>query len=486
MNISRVKTLVASSALCVMLGSVSVMAQSYSDRAAVVDKDNTFISKRPPVDERLFRSNAVELKIKEVSAQLTNPKLRWMFANCFPNTLDTTVHFRHDEKGNPETFVYTGDIAAMWLRDSGAQVWPYLQLIDEDSALRKMIVGTIRQQLKLILRDPYANAFLDSLDEESGFKDDWTTMLPGVHERKWEIDSLCYPIRLAYEYWKKTGDLKSIEDLLVPALEKVYATFREQQRKDGVGGYTFMRLGGAATDSKSNSGKGEPVNPVGLIVSSFRPSDDATHFQFLVPSNFFAVTSSRKASEMLAALDASSLSKGFLALADEVEGALKAHATIQHPKYGEIYAYEVDGFSNHYLMDDANVPSLLAMAYLGDVALNDPIYQNTRRFVLSEDNPYFFRGTAGEGIGGPHVGYDMVWPMSIMMRVFTSTDDAEIKRCMQMLLSTDAGTGLMHESFHKDDASNYTRSWFAWQNTLFGELVLKLIDDGKLDLLNSL
>lgn len=486
MSNSRTKSLILSSALCLMISGVNAAAQSYSDHAAVVDKDNTYISKRPPIDERLFRSNAVERTIKDVTSKLTNRKLKWMFANCFPNTLDTTVHFRHDEDGNPETFVYTGDIAAMWLRDSGAQVWPYLQLIDKDSALRQMIVGTIRQQLKLILRDPYANAFLDGL-QESEFKSDWTTMLPGVHERKWEIDSLCYPIRLAYEYWKKTGDLKAIEDLLVPAMEKVYATLREQQRKDGVGSYTFMRLGGVATDSKSNRGKGEPVNPVGLIVSSFRPSDDATHFQFLVPSNFFAVTSSRKAAEMLATVNPDSqLSQEFLALADEVEKALREHAVFNHPKHGQIYAFEVDGYSNHYLMDDANVPSLLALAYLGDVPVNDPIYQNTRRFVLSEDNPYFFRGKAGEGIGGPHVGYDMVWPMSIMMRAFTSTDDAEIKSCMQMLLATDAGTGLMHESFHKDDATKYTRSWFAWQNTLFGELVIKLINDGKLDLLNSL
>jgi meiotically up-regulated gene 157 (Mug157) protein len=138
------------------------------------------------------------------------------------------------------------------------------------------------------------------------------------------------------------------------------------------------------------------------------------------------------------------------------------------------------------MMDDANVPSLLAMSYLGDVSANDPIYRNTRRFVLSEDNPYFFRGRAGEGIGGPHVGYDMVWPMSIMMRAFTSTDDDEIRQCLQMLVDTDAGTGFIHESFHKDDATRYTRSWFAWQNTLFGELILKLIADGKLELLRSI
>lgn len=169
-----------------------------------------------------------------------------------------------------------------------------------------------------------------------------------------------------------------------------------------------------------------------------------------------------------------------------MEKALKKHAIYNHPKYGNIYAFEVDGFGNHLLMDDANVPSLLAMPYLGDVDIDDPVYQNTRKFVWSEDNPYFFKGTAGEGIGGPHIGYDMIWPMSIMMKAFTSQDDEEIKFCIKMLMDTDAGTGFMHESFHKDDSKKFTRAWFAWQNTLFGELILKLVNDGKIDLLNSI
>lgn len=159
---------------------------------------------------------------------------------------------------------------------------------------------------------------------------------------------------------------------------------------------------------------------------------------------------------------------------------------VDHPEFGKIYAFEVDGFGNALLMDDANVPSLLALPYLGDVDVDDPIYRNTRRFVWSTSNPYFFKGKAAEGIGGPHVGYDMIWPMSIMMKAFTSTDDAEIKQCIETLMTTHNGTGFMHESFHKDDPSNFTREWFAWQNTLFGELILKLVNDGKLDLLNSI
>lgn len=446
-----------------------------------------FKSQRPAVADRLFTSHAVEKDIVRAQEVITHEKLSWMLGNCLPNTLDTTVHFRLDAEGKPETFVYTGDIAAMWLRDSSAQVWPYLRYANEDAKLKQMLEGVIRMQLKQILLDPFANAFLDGPIMSEWAETDETKMLPGVHERKWEIDSLCYPIRLAYAYWKKTGDASIFDATWLKAVDQILATFRDQQRKDGRGSYRFLRVTDRSTDGKSNIGWGEPVNPVGLIASAFRPSDDSTHFQFLVPSNFMAVSSLRKMAEILETVNGKpQLAQECTALADEVETALKEYAVYDHPKFGKMYAFEVDGFGNHYLMDDANVPSLLGMAYLGDVALEDPIYQNTRRFVLSENNPFFFKGTAGEGIGGPHVGYDMIWPMSIMMRAFTSEDDAEIAFCLQMLLDTDAGTGFMHESFHKDDPTNFTRSWFAWQNSLFGELILRLIDEGKVDLLNGL
>ncbi len=451
--------------------------------AAVSVNAKNYTSQRPAESDRLFKSAAVEAKIAEVSKMLSNDRLAWMFANCFPNTLDTTVH----PNGELDTFVYTGDIHAMWLRDSGAQVWPYLQLINDDPQLKNMIAGVILRQFKCITIDPYANAFYKEEDKVGHWASDLTEMLPGVHERKWEIDSHCYPIRLAYEYWKTSGDDSIFSDLWLQTIELTLETFRVQQRKEGVGPYTFMRKTTRAFDTLGNNGKGSPVNPVGLIVSSFRPSDDATVLQFLVPSNFFAVTSLRKAAEILTTVNKrKDLADQCLELAAEVETALKKYATYNHPEFGTIYAFEVDGFGNHLLMDDANVPSLLAMPYLGDVDINDPIYQNTRRFVWSESNPYFFRGKVAEGIGGPHIGYDMAWPMSIMMKAFTSQDDEEIKWCVETLMKTDAGTGFMHESFHVDDPTNFTREWFAWQNGLFGELILKIIADGKLDLLNSI
>ena len=454
-----------------------------SAMAAVCVNAKNYPSQRPAESDRLFKSAAVEAKIAEVTKMLTNDRLAWMFANCFPNTLDTTVH----PNGELDTFVYTGDIHAMWLRDSGAQVWPYLQLINADPQLKNMIAGVILRQFKCITIDPYANAFYKEENKVGHWASDLTEMLPGVHERKWEIDSHCYPIRLAYEYWKTSGDDSIFSDLWLQTIELTLKTFRDQQRKEGVGPYTFMRNTTRAFDTLGNNGMGSPVNPVGLIVSSFRPSDDATVLQFLVPSNFFAVTSLRKAAEILTAVNKrEDLAAQCLELAAEVETALKKYATYNHPEFGTIYAFEVDGFGNHLLMDDANVPSLLAMPYLGDVDLNDPIYQNTRRFVWSESNPYFFRGKVAEGIGGPHIGYDMAWPMSIMMKAFTSQNDEEIKWCVETLMKTDAGTGFMHESFHVDDPNNFTREWFAWQNGLFGELILKIIADGKIDLLNSI
>lgn len=479
---------------CISAGMIAGMLLCGGQAQAAGATDNVYVcatdaiqeDNRPEVAKRLFHSDEVEKQIARVQGLLKNAKLSWMFGNCFPNTLDTTVHFRTGADGKPDTFVYTGDIHAMWLRDSGAQVWPYVQLANSDPKLKEMLTGVILRQFKCINIDPYANAFNDGA-VGGEWMSDLTDMKPELHERKWEIDSLCYPLRLAYHYWKTTGDASVFSEEWIQAITNVLKTFKEQQRKEGVGPYEFQRKTERALDTLNNGGLGAPVKPVGLIVSSFRPSDDATTLQYLVPSNFFAVSSLRKAAEILEKVNKNTvLAKECKELAKEVEVALKKYAVNNHPKYGKIYAFEVDGFGNQLLMDDANVPSLLAMPYLGDVSVNDPIYQNTRRFVWSEDNPYFFKGTAGEGIGGPHIGYDMIWPMSIMMKAFTSKNDAEIKTCIKMLMDTDAETGFMHESFNKNDPKNFTRSWFAWQNTLFGELILKLVNEGKVDLLNSI
>lgn len=457
----------------------------YETYKTVSDHPTDYKTKRPDIDKRLFRSEAIEKRIREVKKMLKNPYMAWMFENCFPNTLDTTVYYTA-EGNDDDTFVITGDIDAMWLRDSAAQVWPYLPFIKKDEKLRRLIRGVIRRQFKCILMDPYANAF-SHVNTESEWKSDYTTMKPGIHERKYELDCLCYPIRLAYAYWKETGDTSIFDEKWKETITSILKTMHEQQRKEGLKtSYKFMRRTHAMHDTVSNWGYGHPCNPIGLIASTFRPSDDSTIFPFLIPSNFFAVTCLRKASEILRAVNKDTkLADLCTSLADEVHAALKKYAIVDHPKYGKIYAFEIDGFGSHLTMDDANVPSLLAMPYLGDININDPIYQNTRRFIWSKDNPYFFKGAAGEGIGGPHEGYDSVWPMSIILKAMTSNDDKEIKECLTQIINTDAGTGFIHEAFNKDDAKNFTRAWFAWANTLFGELILKLIDEGKLDIVNS-
>ena len=432
---------------------------------------------RVPLEKRHFSSKSVEAAISKFKSSVKNPELTWLFENCFPNTLDTTVY--HEVKnGVPDTYVITGDIDAMWLRDSSAQVWPYLQFVNEDAELKQLIAGVIRRQVTCVNKDPYANAFYNDENKVGEWAKDITKMLPGVHERKWEIDSLCYPIRLAYNYWKKTGDTSPFDEQWQLAIKNTLQVFKDQQRKNGNGPYKFQRHTAVATDTVPMSGYGNPVNPVGLIVSAFRPSDDATVFSFLVPSNFFAVTSLKQASEMMTkiAKDQSTADK-LTALAKEVDAALKKYAIVNHPKFGKVYAFEVDGFGSYYLMDDANVPSLLALPYLGAMKNTDPVYQNTRRMILSSANPFFYKGKAAEGIGGPHVGQDMIWPMSIIMRALTSNSDVEKKACIQSLIKTHGDTGFMHESFHKDDPKKFSRSWFAWANTLFGELLWKTYNE---------
>lgn len=433
-------------------------------------------SKRPAPGDRKFRSDAVEAKITAVKAELgSDSELAWMFENCFPNTLDTTVRFGQLD-GKPDTFVITGDIPAMWLRDSTAQVWPYLPLIRDDKPLQQLIVGVINRQTRCILIDPYANAFnFDS--EGSEWDHDLTAMKPQLHERKWEIDSLCYPIRLAHGYWQTTGDASPFDPRWQEAMRLVIKTFREQQRKDGPGPYSFLRQTTTPNDTLNLEGYGNPVKPCGLIASGFRPSDDACIYPFLIPSNMFAVTVLRGLTDLAKATNRADLAGEASTLADEVNKALKTYTAAVHGEHGRVYAYEVDGFGNQLFMDDANVPSLLSLPYLGCAAATDPTYQNTRRFILSSDNPYFFKGKAAEGIGGPHVGLGMIWPLSIIMRGLTSTDETEISACLTTLVRTHAGTGFMHESFNKDDPSKFTRAWFAWANALFGEFVLKVLHE---------
>ena len=421
---------------------------------------------------RRFTSRAVEDTIKEIDSFLDGNELSWLFGNCFPNTLDTTVNFRTID-GRPDTFVITGDINAMWLRDSTAQVWPYISLTGRDAELKELIAGVINRQVKCIHIDPYANAFNDG-PGHSEWMSDLTEMKPELHERKWEIDSLCYPVRLSHGYWKSTGDTSLFDESWSGAMKLIIKTFRQQQRKEDQGPYRFQRVTGWQTDTVAGGGYGNPINPVGLIVSIFRPSDDATIWPFLIPSNYFAVKSLRQMAEIATAVTGDeALAADATALAAEVGEALEKYARAVHPEHGEIIPYETDGYHNYHFMDDANVPSLLSMPYLETIDRRDPLYLRTRKFVLSKSNPYYFSGIMGHGVGSPHTGLNRIWPIAITMRALTASDDYDIVSSLKMLKSTHAATGFMHESFMKDDPTQFTRKWFAWANTLFGELVLE-------------
>ena len=455
----------------------SIITSALLVTSTALAEDHVFPVVRIPAEKRKFKSPAVERTIERVRSSIGNKELGWMFENCFPNTLDTTVDFG-TLNGRPDTYVITGDIDAMWLRDSSAQVWPYLPLLKEDSDLQHLIAGVINRQTRCILKDPYANAFYKNESKVSEWASDFTDMKPGVHERKWEIDSLCYPIRLAHGYWKATGDVAPFDSDWRDAVQLTLKTFKEQQRKTGKGPYHFMRKTEIQTDTVPGHGYGNPARPVGLIYSMFRPSDDATIFPFLVPSNFFAVVSLRQAAEMMEKIKGdANLARLCHDLADEVEQALKEYAIVNHPRANRIYAYEIDAFGNYYCTDDGNIPSLLSLPYLGAVSAENTLYRNTRRMLLSSENPYYCEGKAAKGMGGPHVGMDMIWPLGVIIQGLTSSDDGEIKGCLTTLKQTHAGTGFMHEAFNKDNPTKFTRAWFAWANTIFGEFVLKTFNE---------
>lgn len=435
-----------------------------------------FVSQRPPKAERRFTSKAVEAEIARVKKKIADPELAWLFENCYPNTLDTTVTLGEVD-GKPDTFVITGDIDAMWLRDSSAQLQTYVHLTPKDADLRRLFHGAIQRQARCILIDPYANAYTRDPTAKSNLSavNDKTEMKPGVAERKWEIDSLCYTMRLAHAYWTATRDKAPFDALWAQAMATAVATLRVQQRKDDPGPYHFQRVDPSPTETLMFGGFGAPTKKVGLIHSGFRPSDDACVFPFLIPSNLFAVSALRMLAVVLretrgdtaAAADAE-------ALAAEVATALDAHGKMPDGSGGEVWAFEVDGYGNAIFMDDANVPSLSGLPLLGAADKNDPLYRRTAALAWSSRNPYFFAGKAAEGIGGPHIGMDMVWPMSLITRALISEDEAVVRKCVRTLRDTHGGTGFMHESFHKDDPAKFTRSWFAWANGLFGDLILDL------------
>ena len=392
---------------------------------------------------------------------------------CFLNTIETTVQ----QQSDGSYFVITGDIPAMWLRDSAAQVRPYVRFAKEDPGLQEIIEGVIEKQAQLVCIDPYANAFREAANGKAyEYKDD-TKFNDHVWERKYEVDSLCAPLYLGHYYWKSTGKDVIFTSAYRRMIENIIQVFTTEQNH-AESEYYFRRSDCVKSDTLPNRGLGRPVNRTGMTWSGFRPSDDCCKFGYLIPSNMMAVKALTFASEICReCYRDEKLAAECGTLAEEIQDGILDYGIVDHPKYGKIYAYETDGFGNYNLMDDANSPSLLAMPYLGCCDKADPLYRNTRKFILSSDNPYYFEGSFGKGVGSPHTPWGYVWHIGIVMQALTSVDRDEIMDCLDILAKTHAGTNYMHESFDPGDPAEFTRSWFAWANTLFAELLVNLMEE---------
>ncbi|MBC1628167.1 glycoside hydrolase family 125 protein [Listeria welshimeri] len=411
----------------------------------------------------------IQSSTEKIKKEINNQKLAEMYARCMENTLDTTIKIR--ESGL--TFILTGDIPAMWLRDSVCQVRPFLIFAKENEEIESMLIGLSKEQVSLVGIDPYANAFNET-PNGAGHQADKTEMHPQVWERKYEIDSLCYPIQLAYLIWKITGRTEQFDAAFFKMLQTIFAVWEVEQHHETKSPYRFERMDCVPSDTLKRDGLGTKTAYTGMLWSGFRPSDDACEYGYLIPSNMFAVVVLGYAKEIIETFYPSEKEtvRQAVTLKNDIQLGIEKFGTYNHPTFGEIFAFEVDGLGNQLLMDDANVPSLLSMPIINYLEKESPIYQNTRKFILSKSNPYYFEGELAKGIGSPHTPAGYIWPIGLAIQGLTASDESEKLAILQMLLETDAGTGLMHESFHPDHPEDFTREWFSWANMMFCELVL--------------
>ncbi len=410
---------------------------------------------------------AIELENK---TKMNFPALAPLAKQCYLNTIETTVK----ECENGDYFVITGDIPAMWLRDSSAQLRPYVRHCNASEELCEIFKGVIRRHAFYVNLDPYSNAFNEIKHDES-HSDDTDFSSPYIWERKYEVDSLCASVYLLSDYFEATGDLSVFTEEVHKMLRAIVDTFVSEQKHAENSSYYFRRTDCPETDTMPCDGKGNPVGYTGMTWSAFRPSDDRCKYNYLIPANMMCVVAMKKARKIFETVYCDvDYSQRTEKLINEVEKGIKEFGVFEHPKFGKIYAYETDGLGNYLLMDDANSPSLLSAPYLGYCDINDEIYQNTRKFILSENNPFYFVGSAAKGIGSPHTGNDMIWHISLTMQILTSNNKEEILSCLEMLSKTHAETNFMHESFNKDNPHDFTREWFAWANSLFAQMLANL------------
>ncbi|TDW83985.1 hypothetical protein EV137_6788 [Kribbella pratensis] len=370
------------------------------------------------------------------------------------------------------TFVLTGDIPAMWLRDSAAQLRPYLLLCKDDPGLQDVLIGVLHRQLEYVVLDPYANAFNKEANG-AGHTSDETEMSPWVWERKYEIDSLCFPLELAYRLWRITGRADVIDHRFRAAAEAIVELWTVEQDHEARSPYRFQRHDDRPSDTLVREGRGRLTRPTGMSWSAFRPSDDATELGFNVPGNMFASVVLGYLQEIATeVLRDEPLADRAKELKAEIDEGIASFGTVEHPEHGRVYAYEVDGLGETLLMDDANMPSLLSIPLTGYAAPDDPTYLATRSLLLSPENPYYYSGTAAAGIGSPHTPPRYIWHIALAVQGISSTSAEERQQLLELLRDTTGGTGQMHEGFDVDDPRNFTREWFSWANAMFCELAL--------------
>lgn len=400
------------------------------------------------------------------------PELARLYKNAFLSTLETTTKLLDDGT----TYVFTGDIPAMWLRDSSAQVRHYLHLVNEDSDMKRLISGLIERQFIFINYDPYANAFIEIPDKTVGHIEDLPTIKEMVWERKFELDSLMYPLWILDLYYQKSMDSKVFTKNVLNGFKTIIDVIEIEMNHHQLSSYWFMRPNDDPIHSPSNNGHGlKTNNETNLVWSAFRPSDDVCKYNFFIPGNQFVVLGLN----IIAKYAEGELKLKAQNLAKTIEQAINKYGIINHPKYGKIYSYETDGFGNHNLMDDANIPSLLALPYLGYLKNDDPIYQNTRKFILSKDNPFYYEGKYAKGVGSPHTPNGYIWHIALISQALTTSNTNEKKQLLQMILKTHANTYQMHEGFNPDKPEEFTREWFSWANSLFAFFIdenIEIID----------
>lgn len=420
-----------------------------------------------------MKYSAVEMFLQELEGKTDcTSKVFRQFCTSYRNTLETAMNFMEDGT----VHIITGDIPAMWLRDSTAQIRPYLFPAKKQTDLQEMIAGVVKRQFFCICIDPYANAFNAGPNGAAWRKDD-SEQNPWVWERKFEIDSLCYPIQLSYLLWKNTGCTLQFDDNFKKGVKKILDVFEIEQDHENKSTYRFNRKDCIYTDTLSRDGKGALVKPgTGLLWSGFRPSDDACTYGYLIPSNMFAVVVLGYLEEIAQKILKDPVIERHAAkLKEKIHHAVETFGVTETEEYGKVYAYEVDGFGMYHLMDDANIPSLLSIPYLGYPA-EPNILANTRKMILSDANPYYYKGRLARGIGSPHTPVNYIWPIALAMEGLTSETKEEKEKFLNILADTTGHTGLMHEGFHVDDDKKYTREWFSWANAMYVELFLDYMD----------